>query len=50
MVVFPDADAGDFYFWFWSYSPKDDIEFTIVRESIRRKLEVCLFLYFSLLA
>ena len=41
MVVF--IDACDFFLlfsvWFWSYSLKDDIEFTIVRETIRRKLE-----------
>jgi hypothetical protein len=47
MVVF--IDACDFFLlfsvWFWSYSLKDDIEFTIVRETIyskrdhRKKLE-----------
>jgi hypothetical protein len=47
MVFF--TDACDFFLlfsvWFWSYSPKDDIEFTIVRETIRRKLEASLLKY-----
>lgn len=38
-----------FKFLSYHYSPKDDIEFTIVRETIRRKLEVSLFMLVSLI-